>query len=119
MPVFFLSTGLRTNWSVGGAAVFMVAALLLAATVGGKLTATAIAGKILKWQPGEAALIGWLLQTKALIMIIFVNILLDKQVITSETFTALLLMAVVSTMLTVPLVAPRLMRMKEVIFRST
>jgi Kef-type K+ transport system membrane component KefB len=119
MPVFFLSTGLRTNWSLGGAAVFMVAGLLLAATVGGKLAGTAIAGRILKWQPGEAALIGWLLQTKALIMIIFVNILLDKQVITSECFTALLLMAVVSTMLTVPLAAPRLSRMKEVIFRST
>ncbi|HEY4293326.1 hypothetical protein [Luteibacter sp.] len=48
------------------------------------------------------------LQTKALIMIIFGNILLDRQVITSETFTALLLMAVASTMLTVPIVAPRL-----------
>ena len=41
-------------------------------------------------------------------MIIFANILLDKQVITSESFTALLLMAVASTMLTVPMVAPRL-----------
>ena len=56
--------------------------------------------------PGEAGIIGWLLQTKALIMIIFANILLDKQIITSETFTALLLMAVASTMLTVPVVAP-------------
>jgi hypothetical protein len=50
------------------------------------------------------------LQTKALIMIIFVNILLDKQIITNETFTALLLMAVASTMLTVPVVAPKLVR---------
>jgi Kef-type K+ transport system membrane component KefB len=119
MPVFFLSTGLRTNWSVGGMAVFMVAGVLLAAAVFGKLAATAIAGRILNWKPGEASLIGWLLQTKALIMIIFVNILLDKQLITSETFTALLLMAVVSTMLTVPVVAPRLLRMKAIIFRST
>jgi Kef-type K+ transport system membrane component KefB len=118
MPVFFLSTGLRTNWSVGGTAVFMVAGMLLVATVAGKLAGTAIAGSLLKWQPGEASLIGWLLQTKALIMIIFVNILLDKQLITSETFTALLLMAVVSTMLTIPVVTPRLLRMKEVIFRS-
>ena len=53
-------------------------------------------------------MIGWLLQTKALIMIIFANILLDKQIITSETFTALLLMAVASTMLTVPVVYPKL-----------
>jgi Kef-type K+ transport system membrane component KefB len=119
MPVFFLSTGLRTNWTVGGAAVFMVAGLLLAASVGGKLAATAIAGKILHWQPGEASLIGWLLQTKALIMIIFVNILLDKQLITSESFTALLLMAVASTMLSIPVVAPKLARMKEIILRST
>jgi hypothetical protein len=44
-------------------------------------------------------------------MIIFVNILLDKNVITSETFTALLLMAVLSTMLTVPMAAPKLKRL--------
>ena len=44
-------------------------------------------------------------------MIIFVNILLDKHIITSATFTALLLMALASTMLTTPLVAPRLKRM--------
>jgi len=118
MPVFFLSTGLRTNWSMGGEAVFVAAGLLLFASVTGKLLGIQIAGKILKWQPGEASIIGWLLQTKALIMIIFVNILLDKKIITSEAFTALLLMAVASTMLTVPLVAPKLARMREIIFRA-
>jgi len=118
MPVFFLSTGLRTNWAVGGTAVFIVAGVLLLVSVGGKLMGTHIAGKILKWQPGEASIIGWLLQTKALIMIIFANVLLDKQIITSETFTALLLMAVGSTMLSVPVVSPKLERMKEIIFRS-
>ncbi|MEO8024678.1 cation:proton antiporter [Polaromonas sp.] len=117
MPVFFLSTGLRTNWSVGGKAVFIAAAVLLVASVAGKLIGAHIAGKVLKWAPGESAIIGWLLQTKALIMIIFVNILLDKKIITHETFTALLLMAIASTMLTVPMVAPKLQRMKEIIFR--
>jgi Kef-type K+ transport system membrane component KefB len=118
MPVFFLSTGLRTNWAVGGSAVFIVAAILLFASVSGKLIGIHVAGKILNWKPGEASIIGWLLQTKALIMIIFVNVLLDKQIITSETFTALLLMAVASTMLTVPMASPKLERMKEIIFRS-
>ena len=113
MPVFFLSTGLRTNWSVGGAAVFIAAAVLLIASVSGKLAGVHLAGKILKWPKGEASIIGWLLQTKALIMIIFVNILLDKQIITSETFTALLLMAIASTMLTVPVVYPKLQRLRE------
>lgn len=112
MPVFFLSTGLRTEWSVGGATVFLVAALLLVASVGGKLVGVRIAGRILGWKPGEASLIGWLLQTKALIMIIFANVLLDKAIITNAMFTALLLMAVASTMLTVPMVTPMLRRQR-------
>ena len=113
MPVFFLSTGLRTNWAVGGAEVFAAAALLLFVSVAGKLIGVRIAGRVLGWGPGEASVIGWLLQTKALIMIIFANILLDKQIITNETFTALLLMAVASTMLTVPVVAPKLRRLGQ------
>jgi Kef-type K+ transport system membrane component KefB len=108
MPVFFLSTGLRTNWSVGGVAVFAAAAALLLACVGGKLLGVHLAGRMLKWRAREATVIGWLLQTKALIMIIFVNILLDKGLITSDSFTALLLMAVASTMLSVPMVSGRL-----------
>jgi Kef-type K+ transport system membrane component KefB len=111
MPVFFLSTGLRTNWQVGGGAVFIAAGALLVASVTGKLIGTRIAGKILKWSPEESSLIGWFLQTKALIMIIFANVLLDKLLITNETFTALLLMAVGSTMLTIPVVSPKLARM--------
>nr|WP_315254522.1 cation:proton antiporter [uncultured Duganella sp.] len=110
MPVFFLSTGLRTKWDVGGYSVFFVAGLLMLASVGGKVAAAHIAGKILKWKDGEASIIGWLLQSKGLIEIVFANILLDKQIITSETFTALLLMAVGSTMLTIPMVHPKLNR---------
>ena len=114
MPVYFLSTGLRTNWTVGGAAVFIAAAVLLVASVAGKLVGIQLAGRWLGWSKGEAWIIGWLLQTKALIMIIFVTILLDRQLITSATFTALLLMAVASTMLTVPMVSPRLSRDKPI-----
>jgi Kef-type K+ transport system membrane component KefB len=110
MPVFFLSTGLRTSWGVGGAAVFLVAGWLLLASVSGKLLGVQFAGRVLGWPKGEASMVGWLLQTKALIEIIFANILLDKGVITSATFTALLLMAVTSTMLTVPVVNPKLQR---------
>ncbi len=108
MPVFFLSTGLRTSWETGGIAVFAAAGLLLAASIGGKLLGVLMAGKILGWRAGEAHVIGWLLQTKALIMIIFANILLDKGIISSAMFTALLLMAVASTVLTVPMVRNRI-----------
>ena len=87
--------------------------MLLLAAVVGKRAGVHLAGRILKWQPGEASLIGWLLQTKALIMIIFANIRLDKQMITSGTFTALLLMAVASIMLTISMATPILKRMQR------
>jgi Kef-type K+ transport system membrane component KefB len=118
MPVYFLSTGLKTQWGVGGSAVFAGAALLLVASVIGKLAGVGLAGRILGWKKGDATTIGWLLQTKALIMIIFVNILLDKKIITNETFTALLLMALASTMLTIPIVAPRLKKFPDLLKRS-
>jgi len=113
MPVFFLSTGLRTQWGIGGGAVLTVfgaAALFLVAAVAGKLLGVRLAGRLLGWAPGEASVIGWMLQTKALIMIIFVNVLLDRQIITAQTFTALLLMAVASTALTVPMTRRHLAR---------
>ena len=103
MPVYFLSTGLRTNWDMGGPMVFVAAGALLVAAVVGKLVGVHIAGRILGWRQGDTWAIGWLLQTKALIMIIFANILLEKGIISAATFTALLLMAVASTLLTMPI----------------
>jgi Kef-type K+ transport system membrane component KefB len=110
MPVFFLSTGLRTQWELGGWLVAGAAALLLVASVGGKLIGVHLAGRLLGWRRGDASLIGWLLQTKALIMIIFANVLFDKDIITANSFTALLLMAIASTMLTIPIVSRHLRR---------
>ena len=109
MPVFFLSTGLRTGWELGGAAVIVAAAALLAAAGAGKFGGVWLAGRALGWSRNDITVAAWLLQTKGLIEIIFASILLDKGVITSAMFTALLLMAVASTMLTVPMVAPRLL----------
>lgn len=113
MPVFFLSTGLRTSWEMGGATAFAAAGLFLAAMVVGKLLGVGLAGRILRWQKGEAWFIGWMLQTKALIMIIFVNVLYDKGLITSGAFTAMLLAAVGSTMLTIPFARPALDKLKS------
>jgi Kef-type K+ transport system membrane component KefB len=115
MPVYFLSSGLRTDWSDGGMGVAGAAVLLLAAAVLGKLAGIGLAGRILKWEKGEAWVVGWLLQTKGLVMIVFANILLDKTIITGATFTALLLMAVVSNMLTTPMVQPRLARQRDLL----
>ena len=118
LPVFFLSTGLRTQWDLGGWAVVSAAGLLLAVSLTGKLMGVWVASRLLGWQRGEAGLVGWLLQTKGLIEIIFASVMLDKGIISSATFTALLLMAVASTMLTVPMVAPRIARLKGLIGKA-
>jgi Kef-type K+ transport system membrane component KefB len=111
LPVYFLSTGLKTNWSGAGMPVLLVAGMLLLVSVAGKLGGSHMAGRFLGWRRGEASIIGWLLQTKGLVMIIFANILLDKAIISNEMFTALLLMSILSTMLTGPMVAPKLRRL--------
>lgn len=103
MPVFFLITGLKTNWTVSGILVIFVAIVLLLTQFGSKVLGVLIAGKILKWKKTDALIIGVLLQTKALIEIIFCTVLLDKAIITSQMFTALLIMAVLSTISTMPI----------------
>lgn len=113
MPVFFLSTGLRTTWTLGAESVFIATVLLLVASIGGKLLGVSLAGRLLRWPKGESSTIGWLLQTKGLIEIVFANVLLDKGIISSGMFTALLLMAVVSTALSIPMVAPHLARLRS------
>ncbi len=110
MPVYFLVTGLRTDWGIDSATVFLVAAALLAVAVLGKLLGVWLAGRILKWPVGDASLIGWILQTKGLILIVFASVLLDEQIVSRETFTALLLMGLVSTILTIPMAAPKIRR---------
>jgi Kef-type K+ transport system membrane component KefB len=115
MPVFFLSTGLKTDWQMGGLSVILAAILMFVSQLSGKLIGIWSAGRVLKWEPGESALIGWLLQTKALIEIIFVNVLLDKGIITNQMFTVMLLMAIASTMITIPVVSPMLRKLPHLI----
>jgi Kef-type K+ transport system membrane component KefB len=113
MPVFFLSTGLRTQWALGDVSVLLMALLLLVVAIVGKGLGVSLASRWLRWPKGQARLVMWLLQTKALIMIIFSNILLDKQIISGETFTALLLMAAFSTVLTLPMATRALSKVQS------
>ncbi len=90
-----------------------MALLLLVVAIVGKGLGVSLASRWLRWPKGQARLVMWLLQTKALIMIIFSNILLDKQIISGETFTALLLMAAFSTVLTLPMATRALSKVQS------
>lgn len=104
MPIFFLSTGLRINWNIGNMNILYIGLLLLAISIFSKILAIKVVGKILRWPIEEIYIIGWLLQTKALIMIVFAKVLLDKEIITLDLFSALMVVAIFSTVLSMPMV---------------
>lgn len=105
MPVFFLNTGLKTDWQLTDFTVIYLAIALFFFQAFGKILGVLISAKILKWPKRDAKIIGWLLQTKALIEIIFCTVMLDKGIISTEMFTALLFMAILSTVSTTPVVS--------------
>lgn len=111
MPVFFLMTGLKTSWEIGSWVIVAIALLMVAIQLIGKHLGVWMSGKLFERNQEETNIIGWLLQTKGLIEIIFASILLDKGIITNQMFTVLLLMAVASTLLTVPMVAEKIKRL--------
>jgi Kef-type K+ transport system membrane component KefB len=104
MPVFFLNTGLRTGWEVSGRAVLIMGLILFLIQAVGKIAGVWIAGKIIGRSTVESTILGWLLQTKGLIEIIFCSVLLEEGIISKSMFTALLLMALISTSATIPAV---------------
>lgn len=107
MPIFFLITGLKTDWELGGLSVIGVGVLLFMVQAFGKVLGLSLAGRLLKWPSGQGVTLGWLLQTKGLIEIIFATILMDRGVISSGMFTAILIMAILSTMATFPITRRR------------
>ncbi len=103
MPFFFLLTGLRTLVDPSSSIfveVFVIATVV--ATVG-KVGGTALASRMVgeSWPHGLG--LGALLQTKGLMEVIVLTTLLDASIISVGVFSALVLMAVVSTALAMPL----------------
>jgi Kef-type K+ transport system membrane component KefB len=103
MPFFFILTGLRTLIDPASSAFLeiFVAATLVA--VIGKVGGSAIAARFTGASWPTALGLGALLQTKGLMEVIVLTILLDAGIISANVFAALILMAVVSTALAMPL----------------
>ncbi len=104
LPAFFAFTGLRTQISLvsGFAEWFMCALIVLAASVG-KFGGSAIAARLtgLKWR--ESAALGILMNTRGLVELIVLNIGLDLGVISPKLFAMLVIMALLTTFATTPI----------------
>jgi len=104
LPAFFAYTGLRTeiglisgvqNWALCGV-IILVACV---GKFGGTIAAARLTG--LKWR--DSAALGVLMNTRGLVELIVLNIGLDLQVISPRLFTMLVLMALVTTFMTTPI----------------
>ncbi len=104
LPVFFTYTGLRTDiGSVTGAAAWGFCALVLTAAVAGKFAGCAGAARWSGLPARESAMIGVMMNTRGLMELIVVNVGYDLGVIPKSVFFMLVLMAVVTTYMTTPI----------------
>lgn len=103
LPIFFTYTGLRTN--IGGldsAAAWGWCALLILLATLGKFGGAYIAARISGLSHHEASVLGIMMNTRALMELIVINVGLDLGVISQQLFTMLVLMAILSTVVTTP-----------------
>lgn len=111
LPIFFTLTGLRTDiWGLGVADLPWLA-LILGASILAKILPCYLAGRLSGFSRPESWLLGSLMNTRALMELIVLNIAYDLGVLPQKMFTMLVLMAVVTTMMTGPLIRLILPRM--------
>jgi Kef-type K+ transport system membrane component KefB len=104
LPVFFTFTGLRTNvLGLTTAQDWTWLAVVLAAAIGGKIVPVFLAARLAGFSTHESALFGSLMNTRALMELIVLNIGYDLGFIPQKVFTMLVVMAVVTTVMTGPL----------------
>ncbi|MGB7990073.1 MAG: cation:proton antiporter [Candidatus Methylophosphatis roskildensis] len=103
LPIFFTYTGLRTN--IGGldsAAAWGWCALLILLATLGKFGGAYLAARLSGLSHHEAGVLGIMMNTRALMELIVINVGYDLGVISQQVFTMLVLMAIVSTVVTTP-----------------
>lgn len=103
LPLFFAFSGLRTQIGlVSSASDWAVTGLFILVATVGKFGGSAVAGRLtgLRWR--EASAIGVLMNTRGLMELIVLNIGLDLGVISPTVFTMLVIMALVTTFATTP-----------------
>jgi Kef-type K+ transport system membrane component KefB len=113
LPVFFTFTGLRTNLLGLSSGDFGWLALLLALSILGKIVPVYIAARLSGLNHPQSAVLGALMNTRALMELIVLNIGYDLGFLPRTTFTMLVIMAVVTTLMTGPLLNVLLPKMRR------
>lgn len=102
MPFFFLMTGLRTDLNAAGTDATMVFAVTTIIAVIGKMAGTALPARWAGLGRRDAWTLGALTQTKGLMEVVVLAILLESRLISTAAFSGLLLMALATTIVAKP-----------------
>jgi len=104
VPIFFTNTGLNTKISLlQTPEAWLACGLVLAAAVVGKLGGCYLAARLTGQPPRAAGCIAALMNTRALMALIAINIGLDLGLLTPALFTMLVIMALLTTAMCGPL----------------
>ncbi|CAH9092859.1 unnamed protein product [Cuscuta epithymum] len=105
LPLYFVSSGLKTNVAtIQGAQSWGLLALVIVTACFGKIFGTILASLLCKVPFTEAVSLGFLMNTKGLVELIVLNIGKDRGVLNDQTFAIMVLMALFTTFITTPLV---------------
>ncbi len=104
LPLFFAYTGLRTDVGLlERPELFLLTLVLLAVAIFGKFGGAFLASRLTGLGARESAVIGSLMNTRGLTELIVLNLALEMGVISEALFAALVVMALVTTFMTGPL----------------
>jgi len=105
LPLFFIVTGLALNIGAVGGDGFVLLALILVVAAAGKLGPAYGVSRVCGIGPKESATIAVLLNTRGLTELIALNVGLTDGLIGRQLFSVLVLMALITTMMTGPLLS--------------
>jgi Kef-type K+ transport system membrane component KefB len=103
LPFFFLDTGLQASISISQTLIWTTFAVGMAVCVLVKLLATILFARLSGENTAFGFLAGILLQTKGLMELVVVTVFKDVGIVSVETYSALVLVALASTALTMPI----------------
>ena len=103
LPLFFVFTGLRTQIGlINDPFLWKVTGCIIGVAVVGKFVGSALAAKFVGQNWRDSLTIGALMNTRGLMELVVLNIGYDLGVLTSEVFTMMVIMALVTTFMTGP-----------------
>ncbi len=104
VPLFFGLNGFRTNLGLLRARdMGLVFGLVIAVAVAGKLGGATVAARLSGFGWRDAAAVGTLVNTRGLMEVVVLNVGLDLGILRPALFTIMVLMAILTTLMTAPL----------------